>query len=314
MIAEQGQAIVELRADVVSLAAEVRELRRRMGRNSGNSSMPPSSDDLPGKVPPKQQRRDKGSGRSRGKQPGSPGTSMSWAEPDEVIDHLPAGTCGCGADLALAADLGVARSHQQLEAPLVTARRVQHDLHEALCGCGERHVAARPPGVAGSAVSIGANLRALAVYLLVYQHVPVERCAQLISDVTGAQVPAGFVHSCLARAADVIAGVVKLIKTLITAAAVAGFDETTLRCGPAGRDQEVRAGGRHRAVQLLLPGPAHPGVTTFVDVRSAFAAQELCSQAPWLNGIIPNNPVSSFHPNQAGQVQGYEAVLTAITG
>jgi hypothetical protein len=241
VIAEQGQAIGELRADVVSLAAEVRDLRRRMGRNSQNSSMPPSSDDQPGKVPPKRQRRVQGSGRSRGKQPGAPGTSMSWAEPDEVIDHLPAGACGCGADLALAADLGVARSHQQLEAPLVTSRRVQHDLHEALCGCGERHVAARPPGVAGSAVSIGANLRALAVYLMVYQHVPVERCAQLISDVTGAQVSAGFVHSCLARAAGVIAGVVKLIKTLITAAAVAGFDETTLRCGPAGTKKYVQA-------------------------------------------------------------------------
>jgi hypothetical protein len=40
---------------------------------------------------------------------------MSWAEPDEVLDHRPAGACdGCGADLAQAADLGVARSFQQL--------------------------------------------------------------------------------------------------------------------------------------------------------------------------------------------------------
>ena len=44
-------------------------------------------------------------------------------------------------------------------------------------------------------------------------------------------VSAGFVHSCLARAAELIAEVVKLVKTLITAAAVDGFDETTLRCG-----------------------------------------------------------------------------------
>ena len=32
---------------------------------------------------------------------------------------------------------------------------------------------------------------------------------------------------------------VKLIKTLITAAPVAGFDETTLRCGPAGEKKYV---------------------------------------------------------------------------
>jgi hypothetical protein len=33
-----------------------------------------------------------------------------------------------------------------------------------------------------------------------------------------------------------------------------------------------------------------------------------------LLGLILNNPVTSFHPNQAGQVQGYEAALAAITG
>ena len=166
---------------------------------------------------------------------------MTWAEPDEVIDHRPAGTCSCGADLAQAADLGVARSHQQLEVPLVTARRIQHDLRETRCGCGAVHVADRPAGVPASPVSIGPNLRALAVYLVVYQHVPVQRCAELIADVTGASVSTGFIHSCLAKAAGVIAGVVKLIKTLITAAAVAGFDETTLRCGPAGTKKYVQA-------------------------------------------------------------------------
>ena len=100
---------------------------------------------------------------------------MTWAEPDEVIDHRPAGRCGCGADLALAEDLGVIRSHQQLEVPAVTARRVQHDLHQARCGCGAAHVAGRP--VAASAVSIGPNLRVLAVYLT--------RCEAIDSPLAG---------------------------------------------------------------------------------------------------------------------------------
>jgi Family of unknown function (DUF6444) len=55
-------------------SAEVADLRRRLGRNSGNSSMPPSADDLPGKVPPRREARGKGSGRRRGKQPGAAGT------------------------------------------------------------------------------------------------------------------------------------------------------------------------------------------------------------------------------------------------
>ena len=52
VIAEQSAAIEELKADVVALAAEVRDLRRRLGRNSGNSSMSRSTDDLPGRAPP----------------------------------------------------------------------------------------------------------------------------------------------------------------------------------------------------------------------------------------------------------------------
>src|SRR5258706_16186640 len=128
VIAEQAAAIGELRAAVVALAAEVRNLRRRLGRNRGNSSMAPSADDLPGRTPPPAKpKRGKG-GRRPGKQPGAPGSHLAWsASPDETVPHFPAGACGCGADLAAAADLGVATSHQIVDIPLETARVTQHD-------------------------------------------------------------------------------------------------------------------------------------------------------------------------------------------
>jgi transposase len=230
-------------------------MERAASRNSGNSSMPPSSDDQPGRKPPRRERRAAeraAAKRKRGKQPGAPGSAMSWAEPEQVQDHYPSGACACGADLSGAQDLGVARSFQQLEIPEPAARRIQHDLHLGVCGCGREHVAARPPGVPDAAVSIGPNLRALAVYLLVFQHVPVERCQQLISDVAGARVSAGFIHSCLRKAAELAADVIKLIRTLITAAHVAGFDETTLRAGPAGEKKYVLGAFTERYSLLFL--------------------------------------------------------------
>ena len=155
-------------AQIAELQARVARLERAVSRNSGNSSMPPSGDDQPGRKPPRRQRRaaERAAGRKRGKQPGAPGSAMSWAEPDDIRDHYPQGTCECGADLAGAADLGVARSFQQLEIPEPSAQRIQHDLHYGLCGCGREHVAARPPGVPDAAVSIGPHVRALAVYLV----------------------------------------------------------------------------------------------------------------------------------------------------
>ena len=234
-------------------------MERAASRNSGNSSMPPSSDDQPGRKPPRRERRAAeraAAKRKRGKQPGAPGSAMSWAEPNQVQDHYPSGACACGADLSGAQDLGVARSFQQLEIPEPAARRIQHDLHLGVCGCGREHVAARPPGVPDAAVSIGPNLRALAVYLLVFQHVPVERCQQLISDVAGARVSAGFIHSCLRKAAELAADVIKLIRTLITAAHVAGFDETTLRaCRPGKRSTSWARSPSSTRCCSWAPGP-----------------------------------------------------------
>lgn len=62
-----------------------------------------------------------------------------------------------------------------------------------------------PETVAGAPSSYGPNLRALVAYLLVFQHVPMERCAQLIADVTGARVSPGWVSSILAEAAILVA-------------------------------------------------------------------------------------------------------------
>jgi len=237
----QAERIAALEAMVADLREQLAAAERAGSRNSGNSSMPPSSDDLPGRKPPGKQRRAAGRAgkKRRGKQPGSPGASMAWEVPDRTEDHYPEGACLCGRDLADAADLGVARSYQQEEIPAAPAERVQHDLHEARCACGRAHVAGRPAGVPDAALSIGPRLRALAVYLVVFQHVPVERCRQLIADVTGAVVSDGFIHSCLAKAASLAAGVVRLIRALIAAAPVAGFDETTLRSGPAGDKKYV---------------------------------------------------------------------------
>ena len=149
----RGQA-----AEPAELRARVARLERDLSRNSGNSSMPPSGDDAPGRKPPRKQRRaaerEDAKKRKRGKQPGAPGAAMCWAEPGDTRDTTRR-ACACGADLAGAADLGVARSFQQLEIPEPSAQRIQYDLHETVCGCGRRPRGGPPAGRAGLAVSIG---------------------------------------------------------------------------------------------------------------------------------------------------------------
>lgn len=239
-IAEQAAAIEELRADVVALAAEVRDLRRRLGRNSGNSSMAPSADDLPGRTPqPAKPKRGRG-GRRPGKQPGAPGSHLAWSErPDESVSHFPGGACACGANLAAAADLGVAASHQVVDIPLETATVTQHDLHEVACRCGRVHRAAAPAGTgAAGTVSYGLGLQAWCVYLIAAHAIPVHRCAELIEALTGAEPSPGFVHSMIARAAAAVAQANAAIRCLIILAHVVSADETPLRAGPGPKSRK----------------------------------------------------------------------------
>jgi hypothetical protein len=300
-IAVQAEQIAALEAMVADLREQLDKALRALSRNSGNSSMPPSSDDGPGRKPPRRERRaaERAAAKKQGKQPGSPGASMTWEVPDRTEDHFPEGACACGRDLAGAADLGVSRSFQQEEVPVASAERVRHDLHEVRCACGRAHAALRPAGVPGSALSIGPRLRALAVYLVVFQHVPVERCRLLIADVTGALVSDGFVHSCLARAASLLKDVVALIRTLIAAAPVAGFDETTLRSGPAGEKKYVHGAFTGRLSAFWL------------GTRSLDSVEE-AGILPDFAGIVVSDRYQNYFNPRWTNIAGNQACLSHL--
>jgi hypothetical protein len=150
-----------------------------------------------------------------------------------------------------------------------------------LCSCGREHQAARPAGVPDAPVTIGPNLRALAVYLVVFQHVPVGRCRDLIAEVTGAAVSAGFIHSCLRAAANRAAGVIKLIAALIIAARVAGFDETKLRVWPAGSKKYV-LGAFTGQYSLLFPGVRTLESFRYFGILPAFGGEAVSDHLPEL--------------------------------
>jgi hypothetical protein len=144
LIALQGQLIVMLAAQNAALAERAGELEERLARleyaasrNSGNSSLPPSLDDQPGRAPPAgKPQRGKSGKRNPGKQPGAPGSHLAWSkDPDRTVPHFPQGACACGADLAAAPDLGVAASHQEVEIPEMAAAVIQHDLQCATRRC-----------------------------------------------------------------------------------------------------------------------------------------------------------------------------------
>jgi transposase len=234
-VAVQAAAIVELRAVnaeqarvIEALQARVAELERQLGRHSGNSSKPPSSDGL-GK-PPAPRRERRGGGRKPGKQPGAPGAHLAQVpEPDEVVAHRPVACAGCGSDLTLAPVVGV-EARQVFDLPQVRLWATEHRAERRRRGCG--HVtAAGFPAQARAAVCYGAGVRALAVYLGVWQHLPVERAAGLLADALGVPVSTGLLAGLAAEGAAglELSGFTRAVCAQLARAEVAHFDETGAR-------------------------------------------------------------------------------------
>jgi transposase len=124
-LAVQAAIIAELRAvnaaqaqAIAALEARVAELERRLGKDSSNSSKPPSSDGLRKPARTRQRGAEQAEGRrTPGKQPGAPGAHLAQvSQPDQVIRHVPDRCQGCGAELAGAVVVGV-EARQVFELP-----------------------------------------------------------------------------------------------------------------------------------------------------------------------------------------------------
>ena len=72
-------------------------------------------------------------------------------------------------------------------------------------------------------------MRALVCYSLVHQHLPVDRAAQLLSDVLGASVATGTLAAMVAEGAMRLDGFIEVVRAGLAAAPVAHFDETGTR-------------------------------------------------------------------------------------
>jgi transposase len=228
-IAGRDARIAELESQIAELRAVVAELRARLGQSSRNSSKPPSSDGYR-KAPVKKNRSlRKRSGRKPGGQQGHGGAHLERvALPDARVLHEPAGCGGCGGDLSDSERLQEGEeSRQVFDLPEEIALRViEHVAVNRLCmGCGQISTGLFPRGVAAP-VQYGPALRALGVYLHVFQHLPYDRARQLIFDMTGSDVSTGTLKAWVDQAAAGLTEFDEQLRQLLKNAPVVHFDET----------------------------------------------------------------------------------------
>jgi transposase len=221
---------VELRSLVERLEARIAELEHRQGRNSGNSSLPPSRDDAEARAAQtaKRQSRRTKSGRRQGKQPGGPGAHLARAaHPDRTVVHSPSACGCCGAGLGDAPISG-RESRQVFDLPERRAEVTEHVAERRRCECGTE-TRADFPAEATAPACFGPAVRAAGLYLMVRHHIPVARAAEILTDLLGVPVSTGFLASLSGEAADGLENFIDDLRDALANGPVAGADETSVR-------------------------------------------------------------------------------------
>ena len=226
--------VQDLTARLDASENRVRHLEERLAKDSHNSSKPPSSDGL-GKPKPKSLRSP--SGRSTGGQPGHSGQTLRMVEqPDHTVSHAVNQCKGCGSSLTGQTPDRVER-RQVFDLPEPKLEVTEHQAEIKTCACGCINRAAFPPEVTAP-VQYGLRVKSVAVYLKEYQLLPFERLAEIMRDLfacdtfsegSGARVESTSLANFSAACSERLEPVDAFIRAQVTAAQVAGFDETGMR-------------------------------------------------------------------------------------
>ncbi len=218
--------VAALALRIADLEKEVAELRERIGKNSSNSSKPPSSD--PPGTPGPQPKRSK---KKRGAQKGHPKHSRERLPPDRVVPCLPDACAHCEGPL-----IGVDPNpewHQVVEVPAVLRDVTEYQMHCLTCpSCGGRSVGVLPEGVTPS--GFGPRLHALVALLTGRYRQSKRMASEILGEVFQIPMSLGAVSKCEERVSDALEVPYAEAHAAAQQAPWANVDETSWREDKAG--------------------------------------------------------------------------------
>lgn len=333
---------------LADVTVRVAQLESSLNKDSHNSHQPPSSDGLAKKPHPRSLRRR--SGKKSGGQDGHPGvTRLLVDDPDVIVVHAPLTCTGCGTSLALTAPVGQER-RQVIEIPVPHAIVTEHQALHKTCAVCQSVAAGVFPADVTQPVQYGPRLKAVMVYLQVYQLLSFERLVEALWELFGVAPSEGTLAGAQTLAYTRLAPVGQAIHAALRQAAVAHVDETGIRV--AGRTEWVhvfstatltfyahhakRGLAAFEAIGLLvgfLGRRVHDSWAPYLSLPGLYALcnahllRELIgrsedTQQPWLQALIRlmlNMQTAVTSAKAAGQTElrprqcaGYEAAYTRI--
>jgi len=206
-----------------TIAKQASELAQKSHpKNSGNSSLPPSSDFAP---PKRNQSLREPTDKKPGGQPGHDGHTLKMSEkPDKIIVH-PVCFCGkCGVDLAGVED-ELIEERQEVELPPIEPIYIAHRTYRKKCSCGHITESSFPANI-NAPIQYGSSVETEVVYLHSRQYIPYDRMSEYFEHVRHLPISPGTLHNMVHRFAEKATPAYEAIKRAIEQAEYVGSDET----------------------------------------------------------------------------------------
>lgn len=199
--------LAEQSARIAALEKQVASLLERLGRDSNNSSLPPSSDSPAARAKRNAQRGDeKGPKRGRGGQPKHRGSRRELVPLDRVDDvvHLFPSHCeGCSAPLPATRDPH-AKRYQTIELPAFEPHTTEYQRHTVKCPCCQHATMAAYDATRIPASPFGPRLMSTIALLTGVYHLSRRKTAALLSDIVGVKLSLGALSAVEARVSDAV--------------------------------------------------------------------------------------------------------------
>lgn len=225
-LAAKDARIAAQDARIEQLEQQVAMLVEKLGRNSGNSSLPPSSDP-PGSRGGNKSKPSKGK-RGRGGQAGHRGSRRALLPADrvdDIIDFFPAQCEHCCETLPKTPD-PLAKRYQSTELPAFEPHTTEYRRHSVECPQCKAMTCAPYDATKIPSSPFGPRLMSAVALLTGVYHLSRRRTVQLLSDLVGVRISLGAVSAVEARVSEAVIPAVKEACERVESAAVKHTDGT----------------------------------------------------------------------------------------
>ena len=205
-------------ATIVDLKEEIRVLKA--GKNSNNSSIPPSIDIK--RV--SRSLREKSDKKSGGQLDHKGKTLEFKLAPDFIKEYKPNFCTSCGSDLSNIESL-LQEKRQVVDIPPVAAIYTEHRVFKSVCNCGKINCGSFPEQVKAS-LQYGPRIESMIAYMSSRQYMPYARIAEYFNQIHQLPISEGTIDNCLNRFYEKATSAYETIKSKIFNSLAVGADET----------------------------------------------------------------------------------------